>query len=247
MADVDLRRARVFGTYAEEYARFRPTYPEAAVAWLLPAGAEQVVDLGAGTGKLTSVLLGLGVQVAAVEPDAAMLAVLRRDCPEARAYEAGAEALPLPDASVDAMTAGQAWHWFPHEATVAEVRRVLRPGGWLGLIWNGPDPVDDWERQLARLDPDTKDWDPDDEDDRLDVPGLPADELELAEFPWTWEITGASLTGRLLTHSAFILMEPAERDELVAEMAAVVDTEADRRRTTSVPLRQRALCVRWRP
>ena len=130
---------------------------------MLPPGARRVADVGAGTGKLTRALLDRGLEVDAVEPDGDMLAELRRVAPEAHAHRAGAEALPLPDASVDVVLAGQAWHWFDHDAAVAEVRRVLRPGGWLGLLWNGMTPVPDgtelgpddgWRGELARLDPD---------------------------------------------------------------------------------------------
>lgn len=248
MRELDPRRARVFGATAEEYERWRPSYPAAAVDWMLPPGATRVADVGAGTGKLTGVLLDRGVAVDAVEPDPAMLAVLRRQHPAARPHLAPAERLPLADGSMDAVLAGQAWHWFDHAAAVAEIRRVLRPGGWLGLVWNGPDPRDLWEYDLARLDPDTggRDFVSDPVGGSMDVPGLPADELELASFPWLREISGPALRGRLLTHSAFVVLPPAERDALVESMVAVVDAEAARRGTPTVPLRQSAHCVRWR-
>ena len=136
MEQLDLTRALTFGRLAADYARFRPSYPREAVDWLVPDGATRVADVGAGTGQLTARLLERGLAVDAVEPDAAMLAELRRSCPGATAHHAGVEALPLPDASVDAVLVATAWHWFPFEEAVAEVRRVLRPGGWLGLVWN---------------------------------------------------------------------------------------------------------------
>jgi SAM-dependent methyltransferase len=249
VVELDPRRARVFGATAEDYERWRPSYPAAAVDWMLPPGATRVADLGAGTGKLTGVLLARGVAVEAVEPDPAMLAVLRREHPAATPHLAPAERLPLPDASLDAVLAGQAWHWFEHAAAVAETRRVLRPGGWLGLVWNGPAPRDRWEVDLARLDPDTREHDfaADAGDDPMEVPGLPADELERRNFPWLREISGPALRGRLLTHSAFVVMEPAARDALLDSMVAVVEAEAGRRGTPTVPLRQSAHCVRWRP
>jgi SAM-dependent methyltransferase len=247
--ELDRRRARSFGARAEDYQRWRPSYPPDAVAWLVPPGAARVADVGAGTGKLTGPLLALGLEVAAVEPDPGMLAVLRREHPTAVPYLAGAEALPIPDASVDAVLAGQAWHWFPHEQAVAEVRRVLRPGGWLGLAWNGPDPRDVWEYDLARLDPDTagRDFLADPAGDPLVADGLPPDELEWATFPWLREVDGPSLRGRLLTHSAFAVMPPDDRERLIASMVAVVEAEAARRGTPTVPLRQSTQCARWRP
>ncbi|NDI49632.1 class I SAM-dependent methyltransferase [Goekera deserti] len=247
LGDLDGRRARVFGGFAEEYDRRRPGYPAAAVDWLLPPGAADVVDVGAGTGKLTGALLERGLQVTAVEPDPGMLAVLGRRHPAARALLAGADALPLPAQSVDAVLVAQAWHWFPHEAAVAEVRRVLRPGGWLGLVWNAARPVEPWEHRLARLDPDD---DPDEGDvvpETPEVPGLPAGELEHRSFPWTWEVTAAEVRAREATYSAYAVMSPERREQLLDAHAAVVAAEASRRGTTMVPLGQQALCVRWRP
>jgi SAM-dependent methyltransferase len=208
-----------------------------------------VVDVGAGTGKLTGRLLGLGLEVAAVEPDPEMLAVLRREHPAAVPYLAGAEALPIPAASVDAVLAAQAWHWFPHQRAISEVRRVLRPGGWLGLVWNGPDPRDVWEYDLARLDPDTgeRDFLAEPADEPFEVDGLPADELEWAVVPWRREIDAESLRGRLNTHSAYAMMPPEQRAPLIDAMVAVVQAELERQGTPTVMLRQSAHCARWRP
>ncbi|WP_298462381.1 class I SAM-dependent methyltransferase [uncultured Cellulomonas sp.] len=138
MAALDPRRATAFGRYARDDDRWRPGYPDAAVDWLLPPGAPRVADVGAGTGKLTGALVDRGLEVDAVEPDDAMLAVLRERWPGVRAHLAGADRLPLPDGAVDAVVVGTAWHWFPHDAAVAEVRRVLRPGGRLGCCGTGP-------------------------------------------------------------------------------------------------------------
>jgi SAM-dependent methyltransferase len=246
---VDPRRARTFGARAEEYERWRPSYPPDAVAWLVPPGAARVADVGAGTGKLTGPLLAYGLEVVAVEPDPGMLAVLRREHPAAVPYLAGAEALPIPDAGVDAVLVGQAWHWFPHERAVAEVRRVLRPGGWLGLVWNGPDPRDVWEYDLARLDPDTAehDYTVEPATDPFEVDGIPAAELEWATFRWLRELDAESLRGRLNTHSAFAVMAPDDRERLIDAMVAVLTAEAERRGTPTVPLRQSTHCARWRP
>jgi ubiquinone/menaquinone biosynthesis C-methylase UbiE len=135
--------AQGFARSADAYERGRPEYPQAAVdhlAGLLGVGAT-VLDLAAGTGKLTRPLLAAGLDVIAVEPVAEMRAVLPT---ESRAGEGTAEAIPLPDGAVDGVTVGQAFHWFDGDAALAEIARVLRPGGLLALVWNrrvDDDPV----------------------------------------------------------------------------------------------------------
>ena len=140
-------RAQSFGAAAQEYDRSRPTYPVEAVRAALPAGARRVLDLGAGTGKLTGVLLDLGLDVVAVEPDAGMRALLPG---RAEALAGSAEDLPLPDGSVDAVLAGQAFHWFDRDRALPEMARVLRPGGTVGLLWNLRDTSVDWVRAVGR-------------------------------------------------------------------------------------------------
>lgn len=143
---MDPRRALSFGAAADAYAVARPTYPVEAVEFVLPAGARRVLDLGAGTGKLTSVLLDLGLEVVSVEPDDAMRAHVD---PRALALSGTAEDVPVQDGTVDAVVVGQAWHWFDQDAAMASVRRVLRPGGTLGLLWNVLDDSHGWPRELA--------------------------------------------------------------------------------------------------
>jgi SAM-dependent methyltransferase len=145
---VDPRRALSFGAAADLYARARPSYPVEAVQLCLPAGCRRVLDLGAGTGKLTSVLLDLGLEVVAVEPDDAMRAHVD---PRAIALAGTAEDVPVPDASVDAVLVGQAWHWFSRPEALASVRRVVRPGGTLGLLWNLLDDSSGWWAEVADL------------------------------------------------------------------------------------------------
>jgi SAM-dependent methyltransferase len=144
-------RGRSFGSAADAYAVGRPTYPAEAVAWLLE-GAATVVDVGAGTGKLTSGLLAAGRDVvAAVDPDPGMLAALEREVPGVRVLVGTAESVPLPAASVDAAVLGQAWHWVDPEAGSAELGRVVRPGGVLGLIWNIRDEGEPWVAALGAI------------------------------------------------------------------------------------------------
>jgi SAM-dependent methyltransferase len=141
-----------FGVAASAYAQHRPDYAQDAVRWALePADGIRVLDLGAGTGKLTATLVALGIEVVAVEPDAAMLSELRRSLPNVRALLGSAEAIPLPDASVDVVMAGNAMHWFDMGVAAPEIVRVLRAGGVLAGLWNVFDNRVDWVAQLERV------------------------------------------------------------------------------------------------
>ena len=147
--------AKGFQRSAAAYDRGRPGYAPAGVAWMaerlgLAEGAT-VVDLAAGTGKLTADLVATGALVVAVEPVAAMRAVLAQRVPGARAVDGTAEATGLADTSADAVTVGQAFHWFDGDAAVAEIHRILRPGGRLGVIYNTRDLQDPLQAALSRL------------------------------------------------------------------------------------------------
>ncbi|HJX44034.1 MAG TPA: methyltransferase domain-containing protein, partial [Geodermatophilus sp.] len=142
-------RRTSFGSVAADYAALRPGYPSDVVAFLLGDRPLRVLDLGAGTGLLTGVLLAAGHEVVAVDPSAEMLAQLRERHPDVPADVGGAEAVPLPDHSVDAVVAGQAAHWFDPGPAAAELRRVLRPGGVVGLVWNTRDETVPWVAALG--------------------------------------------------------------------------------------------------
>jgi SAM-dependent methyltransferase len=144
-------RAHSFGGVAEAYERGRPTYPVEAVRWLLGDHPSTVLELGAGTGKLTRVITQLGHDVHATDPDPAMLQVLEREVPGVRTAEASAEDIPLGDASVDAVVAAQAFHWFDLDRSLPEIARVLRPGGRVGLVWNYRNEKIPWVRRLGTL------------------------------------------------------------------------------------------------
>ncbi|MFG2478550.1 class I SAM-dependent methyltransferase [Streptomyces fagopyri] len=147
-----LLHASSFGMAAAAYDEHRPDYARAAVRWALePASGPRVLDLGAGTGKLTASLVALGAEVVAVEPDPAMLNELRRSLPAVRALPGSAEAIPLPDASVDAVPAGNAMHWFDMTVAGPEIARVLAPGGVLAGLWNLMDDRVEWVAGLARV------------------------------------------------------------------------------------------------
>jgi SAM-dependent methyltransferase len=148
------RRARSFGATAADYAEHRPDYPAAGVRWGLAAAAgevSRVLDLAAGTGKLTGGLLALGLPVTAVEPDEEMRAQLSARFPSVRALPGTAEEIPLPASSIDAVFVGQAFHWFDREAALAEIARVLRPGGALAALWNVEDDSVDWVAGLSKV------------------------------------------------------------------------------------------------
>lgn len=155
MSELQHPRARSFERIAELYERKRPEYPSEVVAWLedrlgLRAG-RTVLDLGAGTGKLTRGLARTGARVVALEPGDAMRSQLELAVPDAVTIAAGAESIPLPDASVDAVTAGSAFHWFRFDEAVREVHRVLRPAGGLALVWNARDPEDALQAEISAL------------------------------------------------------------------------------------------------
>lgn len=149
-------RRQVFGRAVDVYDRIRPSYPAEAVSWCLgdPDGSLTVVDLGAGTGKLTAVLLGLGHRVIAVEPDPAMLARLAANLDDhdmLTCRPGAAEELPLEDEEVDAVIAGQAFHWFNPDAVGPELGRVVRPGGVAAALWNSRDEAVDWVAAWSQI------------------------------------------------------------------------------------------------
>jgi len=144
-----------FGQAAAAYERSRPSYPAAIVdAVVAHAGlgaGRRVLDLAAGTGKLTRLLAGTGAEVVAVEPVEAMRAVLAAALPDVDVLDGTAESIPLADGAVDAVTVAQAFHWFDQPAALAEAARVLRPGGALALLWNQRDTDVDWVRAFGDL------------------------------------------------------------------------------------------------
>ena len=215
-------RARSFGAVAASYARYRPGYPAAALDWALaPAPGGAVLDLGAGTGKVTEALLRRpGVRVTAVDPDPAMLAQFRADFPSVTAYEGTAERIPLPAAAVDAVVVGTAWHWFDRELAEPEIGRVLRPGGVLVVLWNGDDDTVEWVRGYHQA---------------LHPVAPPAIGTTLAEarpgdpafaasetrrFPNPVPTTIDGFVETIATHSWALIADPLRRDASLARMRA---------------------------
>jgi SAM-dependent methyltransferase len=159
-------RAASFDAVAEEYERGRPGWPEAMLDLLPLEPSATVLDLGAGTGKLTRTLAARYARVVAVEPLASMRAILQRELPAVEAHAGRAEEMPLADASVDAVFCGQSAHWFATDDAVAEIARVLRPGGVVVAAWNRADPDRPspipraYEERLERVRPQLSDDDP---------------------------------------------------------------------------------------
>lgn len=143
--------AASFDDAAKVYAAARPGYPADAVDWLVPSTAQDVLDLGAGTGKFTQALVRPGRVVTAVDPSPKMLAELAARLPEVRTVVGSAERIGVPDASADVVTVAQAWHWFDPGPASAQVARVLRPHGRLALVWNMRDESVGWVAGLTRI------------------------------------------------------------------------------------------------
>jgi ubiquinone/menaquinone biosynthesis C-methylase UbiE len=144
--------AKGFGAQAAAYDRSRPSYPPDAIGWLADAlrirPGHRVVDLAAGTGKLTAPLARTGADLIAVEPVTAMRDVLLSRLPGVAAVAGVAESLPFASGSIDAVTVAQAFHWFDSARAMAELARVIRVGGRLGVIWNSREPGEDWVDQV---------------------------------------------------------------------------------------------------
>ena len=143
--------ARSFGGVADAYDRGRPSYPLKAAAWLTSDQPVTILELGAGTGKLTRQLVALGHDVHATDPDPAMLALLERDLPDVRVSQAPAEEIPAGDRSYDVVVSAQAFHWFDLDRALPEIARVLKPRGRLSLVWNERDERIPWVRRLGRI------------------------------------------------------------------------------------------------
>ena len=226
--DERFSHASSFGAAAAAYAEHRPDYAEAAVRWALePAPGRRVLDLGAGTGKLTATLVSLGADAVAVEPDPAMLAELRRGLPSVRAMSGGAEAIPLPDDSVDAVLAGNALHWFDLAVAGPELARVLAPGGVLAGLWNVLDDRVEWVAALASVGGSAAigprdtlgGW----------RAGTAFPELgavagfhlpEWTEFPHSQRRTADSLVATLATRAGLLVMPEQEREATLARIRA---------------------------
>jgi ubiquinone/menaquinone biosynthesis C-methylase UbiE len=213
------RRAASFGGQAAAYAAERPDYPEAAIRWVLePVRTRtplRVLDLAAGTGKLTQGLLRTGAEVIAVEPHEAMLAELHGLLPDVPALAGTAERIPLDDRSVDAIVVGQALHWFDLDRALPEMARVLTPGGVLGGLWNMEDHRVPWVKGFQEASGrETRAG-------RAEFGPAPHfAELEQEDFPHFQRRTAASLAATVGTHSHVLVLPDDEREQLMDRLLA---------------------------
>jgi SAM-dependent methyltransferase len=235
------QRAGSFGAAASHYERYRPGPPVQAVDWVLPEPVRTVVDLGAGTGALTRLLVGRADDVVAVEPDDRMRAVLAESVPGARAVAGRGESIPLPDGTVDAVLASSSWHWMDPVPTLLEVGRVLVPGGTVAAMWSGPDPDTGLIAQAQALlsgsgDPAVTGIDEasqaqlsramNDQNalpQALQIPpGVPFDQPEQTVITWDVALNADELIGLLGTFSWVILMEDEARERLFETARSVL-------------------------
>jgi SAM-dependent methyltransferase len=246
-----MARSQSFGEIAADYDRYRPEPPSEALDWLLPPGAANVVELGAGTGILTRQLLNRVGRVQAIEPDPRMREVLAVRAPGAEVVAGHAEELPAGDASADTVIASSAWHWVDEARAVPEVARVLRPGGFFSLLWCGPDRNVDWmrslwaggqplsEQQAAAVDTTRRDR------HQVDLGGEDHfAEPERKLIQWTMPTTKDDLVGLAGTYSAIITMSASDRGDYLNSMTRFLESHEEFAGRDVIDLPMRCLC--WR-
>jgi SAM-dependent methyltransferase len=213
-----------FAEVAGAYERGRPGYPEEAVRWLAGDDPRDVVDLGAGTGKLTRALVALGHRVTAIEPLPEMLELLPASAPGTFAILGNAEVIPLPDAHADVVTCAQSFHWFEHALALPEIARVLRPGGRLALVWNTRDEGDPWVARLSAA-IGSESIGENDVEEPIAASGL-FGPIETAEFRFDQSLDRETLLELVLSRSYCAKLPPAERAPILEEVGALFDEVA---------------------
>ncbi|WP_449408166.1 class I SAM-dependent methyltransferase [Microbacterium maritypicum] len=227
---VDEVLARSFETSGADYDRYRPGFPPAAVEIMVPSRVDTALDLGAGTGKFTRLLLDRAETVIAVEPSAAMLDVLRANLPDVDARAGGAEAIPCSDESVDVVTVAQAFHWFDRDPACAEIARVLVPGGRLGLLWNRSDPACAWDVAAHRVAHPAVRGTSDDATSSSaadDPPGFVFERHD--EVRWRETMTRESYLARWRTVSTFLVADDETERRMLEHIEAILDADPDTR------------------
>lgn len=219
-------RRLTFGAHADAYERARPAWPEEAARWLVPDDAKLVVELGAGTGKLTRALTALGVRVIALEPDPRMLAMLREQGLDG--VEGTAEAIPLGDGEADGVVAGSSLHWFELDRALPEIRRVLGPVGRFGFGWNHRDvrhPTIAAMQDViysTRPSQQTSGWQRRDWRSAV-TEGGKFHQVELELFEHVHELPREALEDHLLSYSGLAMLPDDERRRVFDAVAALLD------------------------
>ncbi len=221
------KRSRSFGAVASTYQRYRPGPPSVSVDWYLPERVDHVVDLGAGTGALTRLVLDRADHVSAIEPDDRMRAVLAEELPNVEALKGSGERMPLSDHCADAVLASSSWHWMDVERTLLEVRRVLKPRGFLGALWSGPNPEGTFVTQARELivqnvsaDEEMSSFlsDSNRPTSKLEIPpGVGFAQPERQTFTWLMALTADELVGLLATFAWVINLGDEERQSLFVQ------------------------------
>jgi SAM-dependent methyltransferase len=219
-------RRLTFGAHADAYERARPAWPDEVARWFVPNGAGLVVELGAGTGKLTRAVAARGVRVVAVEPDPRMLAVLRDLGLEG--VEGSAEAIPFDDGVADAVVAGSALHWFDLDGALPEIHRVLGSGGRLGFGWNHRDvrhPAIAAMSEViyaSRPSRQTSGWQREDWTVAVTVGGLFRN-VEQVLFELVHELPREALEDHLLSYSGLAALSHDEHRRVLADVTNILD------------------------
>jgi SAM-dependent methyltransferase len=229
--------ARGYQSAVEHYERGRPSYPDDAVSFIVNELAigprSRVLELGAGTGRFTDLLVFTGASIVAVEPVPAMREALTRNCPTVTALDGTAEAIPIADASTDAVVVAQAFHWFDGERALPEIHRVMREGARLGLIWNVRDEAADWSERLTAI------------FDRLSGPDSPRyqhgtwrtafESTDLFGPLHHWvayhvhELSREAFMDRVMSVSYVASASSLERERVLAEVTVLLDTDPELR------------------
>lgn len=237
---VDRALADSFHEGGDSYEKHRPGFPAAVADWLVPPGARHVVDLGAGTGKLTELLVARAEAVTAVDPSRSMLDQLRGKLPNVNALSGSAESIPLPDSCADAVVVAQAFHWFDRERAAAEIARVLVPGGRLGMAWNSRDGSQDWEVQATEIFHPGSTKSEDEPFGSLAGFGTAVETI----FPWAETITRAEYLARWCTVSSYLAASADRRADLIDRVRQILDADPETAGQASFTLRQQTYCVR---
>jgi SAM-dependent methyltransferase len=238
---------QLFGEIADTYHQYRPLVPGPGMDWLTEGPSEKVLDLGAGTGRFTTQLLALHrfSRVHAVEPDLRMLNQLHRNCPDAIASHGTAEMIPLAAASVDAVFVAGAWHWFDTAAAVAEITRVLRPHGTLGVVWNMRDHSVPWIAQLDEVI--RRRHAPGHEPGTFLLPdGAPFTAPEQLVIPWEWAVSTEDLVLSLGTYSHVLDLPPEERADVLSAVEHFLTEHSELVRDDLIRVPMRTECYRTR-